>query len=165
MKTKYIIAGLAAVLLLTNCNKEKRMMKTMEGNWTIELSEKSVLHQDGSEDVYESISNCGKLIVSEGSSDLIKQYDFFYVDANQDTMRAVNQLVTDEFKNRLIMMGGYTDSLGTKNLVWTIEKEKRNKQVWTVYGVDSTFFYPTNNMNPGATDNWAVWRITLKRDK
>ncbi|MFI5203596.1 MAG: hypothetical protein ACHQF2_03780 [Flavobacteriales bacterium] len=164
MKTKYFIINLAALMLLTNCNKEKKLMKTLEGNWSIETSEKSYINQGGTEEVYETVSNAGKLIISEGPSKEIKQYDFFFVGANNDTMKSINQLVTDEFNRRLVMLNGYTDSLGSRNLVWTIEKERKNKQVWAVYGVDSTYFYPANNLNPGAASNWAVWRITLKRD-
>lgn len=165
MKTKYILTGLAAVLLLTNCNKEKRMMKGLEGNWRIESSTKSIFKQDGTEEVFESISNPGKLVVSAGPSKEIKQYDFFYVSSTLDTMKAANTLVTDEFNRRLIMTGGFTDTNGVvRNLVWTIEKEKKNVQVWSTYGIDSTFFYPANTHNPGGTNQWLVWRIVLKRD-
>ena len=50
-------------------------------------------------------------------------------------------------------------------MVWTIEKEKRRKQVWQMFGVDGIFFYPSNNQNPDAANNWVMWRITLKREK
>lgn len=164
MKTINIIATLALVLLLTNCNKEKKLMERLEGNWSIEASEKILYRTDGTTEAMETISNAGKLVISGGSSDEIKQYDLFYVGVLGDTIQVKNELVTDEYNTRMIMLSGYADSTGNKNLVWTIEKEKKNKQVWTTYGVDSTLFYPANNHNPGAAQNWVKWKITLKRE-
>src|SRR5688572_25267184 len=99
MKTKYIIFALALLPLFTNCNKEKRMMKNLEGNWNIETSEKSIVNPDGSEDTYETVSNAGRLIVSQGdgSSDDIMNYDFLFTNGT-DTMQVINKLVTDEYK-------------------------------------------------------------------
>jgi hypothetical protein len=161
---KYIIATISTILFFCACNKEKKLMKTLEGNWIIESSEKILYHKDGSEETLETLSNSGKLIISEGSSNEDKMYDFFFIDSNLDTIKSANKLVTDEFNNRMIMLDGLTDSTGNKNIVWTIEKTKKNKQTWSTYGVDSTLFYPTNNQNPGAAENWVVWKIYLKRE-
>lgn len=163
MKKVIIIASLAA-FATTACKKDEKLMERMEGNWTIVSSVKTIRYADGSESVFEDLSNTGQLVISKGSLDLEKNYDFFYIDRFLDTMQAKDILVTDEYRNRMVMVNGYADSTGLKNIVWTIEKQKRNKQVWSTYGVDSTLFYPTNNMNPGGAGNWVYWEIELKRD-
>ena len=164
MKTKYIITGILSMAVMISCNKEERLMKRLEGNWKIESSVKKIIYADGHEEIIEEISDCGKLVLSESSADNMKQYDFLYVDKNQDTTKSYNLLVTDEYNNRMVMTDAYTDTTGSRNIVWTIEKEKKNKQVWSTYGVDSVLFYPANNTNPGTANNWVVWTITLRRE-
>jgi hypothetical protein len=169
MKPRYTRIALAlivaALFTLTSCNRDERLMKKMEGNWTIEESIITYHFATGGEQVIEELSNTGRLVITEGNSDLEKSYDFFYINSQLDTIQANNQLVTDEYKSRMIMMEALIDTVnGNKPIVWTIEKQKRNKQVWTTFGVDSTLFYPSNNMNPNAAENWVSWTITLKRD-
>lgn len=155
----------AALFTLTSCNRDEKLMKRMEGNWTIEESVITYHYAAGGEEVIEQLSNTGRLVITEGNSDLEKSYDFFYINSQLDTIQANNQLVTDEYRSRMIMTDALIDTVnGNKPIVWTIEKQKRNKQVWSTYGVDSTLFYPSNNMNPGAAGNWVSWTITLKRD-
>jgi hypothetical protein len=165
MKTINILyTALAAMLLLSACNKDEKMLEKMEGNWQIESSVKTIHYADGTVETMETISNAGTFVLAAGSSDDIKSYTFFHIDSNNDTMNTSGDLVTDEYRTRMVMTNGYTDTSGAKkNIVWTIEKEKKNKQVWSTYGVDSTLFYPSNNLNPGAAGNWVVWTITLKR--
>src|SRR5687768_16441294 len=167
MKTiqKLAVAVAVAVVTITSCNKDERLMKRMEGNWTIESSVIKYHNADGSEQVIEELSNTGRLVISDGSSDLEKNYDFFYINSQLDTIQAKDLLVTDEYRSRMVMMNAIVDTVnGNKPIVWTITKQKRNKQVWSTYGVDSTLFYPSNNDNPGAASNWVSWEITLKRD-
>lgn len=157
-------ATVVFALLFSSCNRDEALMKRMEGNWIISSSVITYYGADGSEQVVEDLSNTGRLVISDGSSDLEKNYDFFYINTQLDTIQAKDILVTDEYRNRMVMMNAISDSTGKKPIVWTIEKQKRNKQVWSTYGVDSTLFYPSNNMNPGAATNWVSWQITLKRD-
>jgi len=161
---KYIYVALSAVLILSACNKDEKMLGKMEGNWKIESSVKTIHYADGTVETIEDLSNAGTMVMSAGSSDDIKNYTFFHIDSNNDTINTAGELVTDEYRTRMVMTNGYTDTSGTKkNIVWTIEKEKKKKQVWSTYGVDSTLYYPSNNNNPGAAVNWVVWTITLKR--
>ena len=168
MKTKYITTAFAAIftlaLTMTSCHRDEKALQKMEGNWTIEESILTYHSASGGEQVIEQLSNCGTLIISEGDSDLAKTYDFFFVNSTDDTMKIKNSLLTDESRNRMMMMEAIVDSSGNKPIVWTIEKQKKNKQVWSTYGVDSTLFYPANNNDPGAATNWVSWQITLKRD-
>jgi hypothetical protein len=164
-KTKYFITLMLAGFLIASCNKEKKLMGRLEGNWTIESAEKIVYFNDGTSTTIESLNKPGKLVISKGSSAEEKNYDFFYVDVNMDTIKMTDKLVTDEYNTRMVMLNGYTDTSGTKkNVVWTIEKNNKNKQVWSTYGVDSVLFYPPNNHNPGAANSWISWKLTMKRD-
>jgi hypothetical protein len=151
--------------MINSCNKDEKLMKRMEGNWKIYNSVKTIHYADGSESVYESLDNTGRLIISEGSSDNEKHYDLLYIDEQGDTMKSADLFVTDEYRSRMVMVNAYTDTSGAKkNIVWTIESQKKNKQTWSTYGVDSILFYPTNNHNPGAANNWVSWRIKLERE-
>ncbi len=158
----YVVIG--AVLLLSACNRDEKMLGKMEGNWEIESSVKTIHYADGTVQTMEDLSNAGTMVMSAGPSDDIKNYTFFHIDSNNDTINSAGELVTDEYRTRMVMTNALTDTSGVqKNIVWTIEKEKKKKQVWSTYGVDSTLFYPSNNNNPGAAGNWVVWTITLKR--
>jgi hypothetical protein len=148
---------------LAACNKEKRLMKGLVGNWTIEKSERAVIYSDGSEDMYEDRSDVGEIVISDGATDETKNFTFWYVEPDGDTMRFASTLSTDEKNKRLVFEKVLSDSTVYSDVIWTIDKSKKNKQVWSAYGVDTTFYYPTNKFNPGSANNWLMWRITLKR--
>lgn len=168
MKTK--LAALTFTFLIgfsISCNKQKKLMENMIGNWEIKSSERAYLNTDGSETVYETLSYAGTLVIFEedpdNPSETTKLYDFTFIDGNGDTLTAENRLVTDDKNKRIILKNALSDADTLCDIVWTIEKNKKNSQTWAVYGVDSTFFYPTNNQNPGAAVNSLVWRMELKR--
>ena len=163
MKKAIVLAALVSAAL-AGCKKDEKLMERMEGNWTIESSVKKIHYANGTEQTIEELSGTGMLVITAGSSDLEKNYDFMYIDGQADTMQSRNILVTDEYRSRMVMVNAYADSSGSHNIVWTIEKQKKNKQVWSTYGVNDTLFYPSSNMNPGAAANWVYWEITLKRD-
>ncbi len=156
---------IAASLIFLSCNKQKRKMKGLTGNWTIELSERAVLTTSGSEELYENISNCGDLVISDIHEDstTVKNYVFTYIDGNGDTLKVANKLYTDDKNKRMIFKNALCDSTVGCDLIWSVDKAKKNKQIWSSYGVDSTFFYPANNYDPNNANNWLMWRITLKR--
>jgi hypothetical protein len=164
---KFTVYLLLSASLITACNKEKKLMEGLIGNWNIDESEKAYLNYDGTEEVYERIFDAGKLIISEDQqnpSKTSKHYKLTFIDGYDDTLKAEDMLITDEKNKRIILQNAITDSTGLqRNMVWTIKKEKKNKQVWTLYGTDSTFFYPVENNNPGATSTSMVWRLTLDR--
>lgn len=169
MKLKYILPGILLVALVA-CNKGKRKMKGLVGNWRIEQSERAVIGTSGSEDFYEDITDCGELVISEDENESkeMKNFTFRYVNQNGDTLKMEGILTSDEKNKRIVfrdVLVGDTATGNYTNLIWTVDKEKKNKQVWSAYGVDSTFFYPTNKFNPEDANNWLMWRITLKRDK
>jgi hypothetical protein len=166
MRTIYYLTLICGALLLTNCNKEKKLMKNIIGNWVITSSEKSTIQSDGNVSVYEKVeATTNKLVIYEDpASEENLMYDLFFVDLNNDTIKKTNKLVTDERNRRIILQKALSDSTTMCDLAWTIESEKKNSQTWSIYGVDSTFYYTTNTHNPGAATNWLMWRIKLERE-
>lgn len=165
MKYTMILAAICT-LMLVGCNKEKKKMKGLIGNWTIARSERAVIHSGGGEDMYEDITGCGEVVVSElePKSDEAKKFSFRYYGSGNDTLVMEGTLYTDEKNKRIVFEKVLSDSTVYSNLIWTVDKSKKNKQIWSAYGVDTTYFYPTNKFNPGDANNWLMWRITLKRD-
>ncbi len=165
-KTYFIAIGLATIII-ASCNKQKKLMEDLVGNWKIEKSEKLIIYNSGTEDVIESIENAGTLVISEDPNSESKEsrmYDFFYIDNNGDTLQQKDTLVTDDKNKRMIMLNALGEVGDQNNITWTIEKSKKRKQVWSSFGVDTTMFYPPNNHNPGAASYWTVWTITLKKE-
>ncbi|HYG50458.1 MAG TPA: hypothetical protein VD905_06125, partial [Flavobacteriales bacterium] len=116
-KKIFYIAIVFVGLGLTACNKEKKLMGRLEGNWTIVSSEKIIYGTDGGTTTVESLTNPGTLVISAGSSDVEKNYDLFFVDSFEDTTKITDKLVTDEYNTRMVMLNGYTDTSGTKKNV------------------------------------------------
>ncbi len=149
------------------CNKQKREAKKLEGNWIIEQSERMIIYSSGDEDIYENNTRAGDLVITaDPNPDSVesKAYTFTYYGANNDTLFVKGKLYTDDKNIRIVFKNALGDSTSNSDLIWTVEKSKKNKQIWSAYGVDSTFFYPPNNFDPSNASNWLMWRITLKRD-
>lgn len=168
MKTRDICGLFAAgmLLIITSCNKEKKMMEGLIGNWKIKDSEIIYIDSLGNEEVVDSRENAGELVIyedSENPSKTSKLYDFFFVGQEYDTIESEGILITDERNKRIILQNALNDSTVQSDMIWTIEKTKKNKQTWWMFGVDSTLFYPSNNLNPGDAHNWIVWRLEMKK--
>lgn len=164
---KLIILLFSFSLIFFACNKEKKLMKNLTGNWVIDRSERTLIYPGGSDELIEDIENAGELIIYEdpnNASEETRKFTFMYVSNALDTIQAEGNLLSDEKNKRIIFKNALCDSSSSCDLVWTIDKSKDNKQVWFVYGVDSTFFFPSNNNNnPGNASNWVRWKITLKK--
>jgi len=141
-------------------------MKNLTGNWVIDRSERTLIYPGGSEETMEDISDAGELIIYEdpnNASEESRKFTFMYVSSEFDTIEAEGDLFSDEKNKRIVFKNALCDSSSSCDLIWTIDKSKDSKQVWLVYGVDSTYFFPSNNNNPGSASNWVQWKITLKK--
>ncbi len=166
MKTKYLVLPLLLFVFAT-CNKEKKLLKHLVGNWNIESSVITIVDENGNETTLENRSDAGKLVIYEDPENPSKERKLYAFDyANSDTIQTHKEgvLTTDERVKRIILKNALTDSTVYSDIVWTIEKSRKNKQTWSTYGVDSVLFYPSNNNNPGAAANWVYWTIELKRE-
>jgi hypothetical protein len=167
MKRVALIFIAAVVGMISSCNKEKRVMEGLIGNWSIDESRIAKIRPDGTDSLIEETSNSGTLVIYEdpnGESDTSKLYDLTFISSLGDTLKAADTLFTDPDNKRIILNNAISDSLGSYNLVWTVQKSKNNRQEWAIYGVDSTFFFPANNHNPGDAGNWLKWELKLKRE-
>lgn len=170
MKKEIIIGLCVASTLIASCNKDKSFMKNITANWDVETSTIIIIDSLGQETVLETVSNAGKLMVydedPEKPSKEMKLFDFYVLSAEGDTIvsETGGTLITDERNKRIIMTKTLNDSTHHSDLIWTIEQDKKRKQTWSCYGVDSVLFYPTNNHNPGAASNWIEWEIELKKN-
>ncbi len=163
---KFLALSLIAVFVIAGCNKQKRTMKGLTGNWIIEKSERFEIYSGGSEVPLEDISNCGDLVISDIHEDstTVKNFVFTYIDQYGDTMKVANKLYTDDKNKRIVFKNALCDSTVGCDLIWTVDKSKKNKQIWSAYGIDDDFFYSPNNADPTDADHWLMWRITLKRN-
>lgn len=163
---KFLALSLIAVFVIAGCNKQKRTMKGLTGNWVIERSERMTITAGGSEFVDEDITNCGDIVISDIHEDstTVKNFVFTYIDQYGDTIKASNKLYTDDKNKRIVFKNALCDTTVGCDLIWTVDKSKKNKQIWSAYGIDSDWFYSANNFDPNNANNWMMWRITLKRN-
>lgn len=168
MKVKIISA--IVVLIFISCSKDKSFMKNITANWKIESTSLYFTDSLGQETLISHVTNAGNMMVyDEDPDNPSKEYKFFDViiyDENGDTLisKVGGKLITDEKNKRVIMTKTLSDSTYFSDIVWTIETNKKNKQSWSCFGVDSVLFYPSNNHNPGAASNWVEWKMELKKD-
>ena len=163
---KFGILILVSALTMMSCNKQKRTMKGLVGNWNIEQSERMTINTGGSESVYEDISSCGDVVISDIHEDstTVKNIDFTYYAANGDTMKYTGKLYTDDKNKRIVFKNALCDTTSGCDLIWTVDKSKKNKQIWSAYGIDNDWFYSPNNLDPNNAKQWLMWRITLTRN-
>ena len=167
---KNILLLLLTSLVLISCNKEKKLMKRLTANWTVSESTITLFKDNGNDSLIDQTSNAGKLMIydedPENPSKDSKLYDLTIHNEVGDTVFHIigGTLITDEKNNRMIMQKALSDSTYQSDLIWTIVKQRKNKQEWSTFGVDYMLFYPDNNNNPGAAANWIDWTIVVKRD-
>lgn len=167
---KYITAIIFLPLLFVACNKEKSFMKTITANWKIENSITILIDSLGQESEISSVSNAGNMMIydedPENPSKDSRLFDLIVYDNDGDTIisKTGGKLISDEKNKRVIMTKALSDSTHFSDIVWTIDINRKRKQVWSCFGVDSVLFYPDNNHNPGNASNWIEWKLELKKD-
>jgi hypothetical protein len=150
---------------LLSCNKEAKVMNKLEGNWNVETSTVIIRDSLGNEISNETQSNAGELVLFEDPDNPSKEslmYLFTFMQDDTLLYQSDGMLFSDERKKRVIMEHALSDSAVYGDIVWTVEKLKNRRQVWTTFGVDGELFYPNNNNNPGDASNWVYWTIELK---
>ncbi len=163
---KYLVT-LAMVLLLAGCKKiEFKYPKQLMGDWTIVHSERAIINSDGTLDFFEDKKNAGNLKVYEPnpSAETFKEFEFTYTNFNGQGAFFHSYIYTDEGGTRIFFSKILCDSPFECDLVWTVEENKKNRQVWAAYGTSDGFFYPPDRFDPSDDATHLVWRITLERD-
>ncbi|MCB9233282.1 MAG: hypothetical protein H6581_16615 [Bacteroidia bacterium] len=164
MLQKYTMLPLLVLILLA-CNKQAKVMNGLEGTWKIEASTVVIMDSLGVEVSNVTENNVGQLVLYEDMDNPSKEslaYNFTFMQNDSLLYQKEGTLYSDPRKRRIIMEHVLSDSTTMSAIVWTIEKDKSKKQVWSTYGVDGELFYPTNSNNPGQASNWVYWTLELK---
>ena len=167
MKLKSLFILVLIALSVAGCRRpEIKMAKRMMGEWKIERSERLRIYEDGSTWHFEDIENAGTLTVTEAvpEATFIRSYSFQSVNFEGDAFSLGGDMWIDEDATRAIWKYALCEGLFECDLVWTIEENKRNKQVWSAYGNQDAFFWTGDSWNAGDDASHLKWRITLVRE-
>jgi hypothetical protein len=154
-------------VLFAGCKKKQyKYIDDLEGEWTITHSERVMIYPDGTQDVYEDIDNAGTMSVYEANppAETFKDFTFSYTNFQGVPVGISSSVYVDEDATRVGFSQVLCSSPFECDIVWTIEVDKKNKQVWAAYGTADGFFFPPDRYDPTNDDYHLVWRITLERD-
>lgn len=166
MLHKYILLFLSVIFFVACKDDKFTYPDKLDGEWTIERSERMLIHQDGSVEVFEDIENAGKIDIFEPSppAETLKEFTMDYTNFLGEQVFLNSLLYTDEVSSRVMMSKVLCDSPFECDIVWTVDTNKKNKQVWSTYGNETHLFYPPDRYDPSNDNAHLKWRITLKRD-
>ncbi len=162
-----VFLALLLAVILSGCKKiEFKYPKQLMGDWTIAHSERAIIYSDGSVTLFEDQTNAGTLSVYEPSppAETFKEFEFSYTNFEGQSGFFHSYLYTDEGGTRIFFSKILCDSPFQCDIVWTVEKNEKNKQVWAAYGTADAFFYPPDQFDPSNDAVHLVWRITLTRN-
>ena len=165
MKT-YALIMLTIVLFFSCKGDEFKFPDKLDGDWTIVRSERMAILADGSVDVFEDIENAGTLQIYEPSppAETLKEFRMLYTNYLGDQVDISSLLYTDEASSRIGFSKVLCNSPFECDIIWTVDENKKNRQVWSTYGNEEMFFYPPDRYDPSNDDFHLKWRITLERD-
>ncbi|MBI1226537.1 MAG: hypothetical protein GC192_14985 [Bacteroidetes bacterium] len=168
MKNIFALLLLSAslTLILTSCQPDEiKYPDALIGTWTITKSERMGILSDGSVDKFEDIENAGTLDIFEATppAETFKEFVFNYTNFQGDKVTLNSLIYTDEDKRRVSFSKVLCGSPFECDIVWTVEENKKNKQVWSTYGNEEAFFYPNDRYDPTDDDLHLKWRITLEK--
>ena len=151
-------------LLLLGCNKEKRTLKRLDNTrWDIVKSERWIIYNGGTTDQFEDLDNAGTVTIATDpwGSDGVKELTMNYTNFQGATASFTRLIYIDEAAERLSINGALCNNVFECDLVFNIEVNQKNKQVWTAFGTDDTFVYPASyNANQ---DFHVKWQLTLEK--
>ena len=166
MKNKWFFL-LLLPLLLWQCKEEKaKYVDQLDGEWNIERSERMHIREDGSLEYFEDIENAGRIEIFEATPPAVtlKEFTMEYTNFEGTPVFLNSLLYTDEGSTRVMMSKVLCDSPFECDIVWTVETNKKNRQVWAAYGGPSTYFYPPDRFDPSLNSSHLKWRLTLRRE-
>ena len=137
----------------------------LEGEWTIVHSTRLRIFNNGNVEVFEDKDNAGTLNIyddPEAISDLVKKFDFDYTNYANARAAFTRLLFTDEEATRIFFSKALCDSPFDCDIVWTVDENKKNRQVWSAYGDQTGYFYG-ERYDPSNDNYHLKWTITLER--
>lgn len=160
-----ILFILAGFIVLTSCNKEKKLIKRLnDETWNIVHSERAILDENGGKTVFEDLNNAGSITFRDDPSGLpgLKQTDFEYTNYLGQSSIFTTTFYANEDGTRVGFAGVLCSSPFECDLVFTVDENKSKRQVWSAYGSDDTFFFPPDPYNANKPDH-IRWKITLEK--
>lgn len=138
----------------------------LDGSWKIVKSERWAILADGTTDQFEDLSDAGSMQIYEPSppAETLKEFLFTYTNFQGDQVQFNSLLYTDVASSRVMMSQVLCNSPFECDIVWTVDVNKKNKQVWSVYGTEAGFFYAGNRYDASSNDFHLKWTITLERE-
>ncbi|MEL6865751.1 MAG: hypothetical protein AAFP19_15105 [Bacteroidota bacterium] len=164
----YLSLIMSLLLLLFNACKSEQVRFTdrLDGEWVIEKSERWIIHQDGSTEQFEDLSDAGRMEVYEPNppATTFKEFTFTYTNFEGGQANMQSYIFADEDSRRVFMSQVLCNSPFECDIVWTVEENKRKKQIWSTYGTEEGFFYPPDRWDASDDAYHFKWRIVLRRD-
>lgn len=164
---KYLLSSLSIFILFSACSgPEFTYPEKLDGSWTISRSERMIIWNNGTVEHFEDIENAGTLLVYEPVPEAatLKEFVFTYTNYLGATAEFSSLLYSDEGGKRVSFSGVLCNSPFECDIVWTVEENSKNRQVWATYGDNQKFFYPPDRWDPTDEDGHLKWRITLTRN-
>ena len=166
MKMKQYFFGLAILAAFVGCQPDEfDYPDDLKGEWRIVRSERMGILPDGTIDKFEDLDNAGTLNIFEAtpSAESFKEFMMTYTNYQGTLVNLHSDLYTDEDKRRIGFSQVLCNSPFQCDIIWTVDENKKNKQVWSTYGTEDGFFYPPDRYDPTNDDVHLKWRITLEK--
>lgn len=167
MKNQYL-SGIFCLLsiILFDCGRDEfTYPKKLDGDWKIAKSERWIIFNDGSTEKFEDLTDAGTLQIFEPNptAETLKEFIFTYTNFKNEEVEIQSLLKTDEDSKRIFFSKVLCDSPFECDIVWTVDENKKNSQVWSAYGNQDNFFYSSDRYNPSNDTHHYKWTITLEK--
>ena len=142
-----------------SCDTAQREAKQLEGRWTIVKSERWRIDPDGTTEKFEDLEDAGYMEFTYGIIE--KQVVMDYTNFRGTSSSLATLFLVDDNGERIRFGAVLCNDIFNCDLVWNVETDRRNQQVWTYYYTD-----PPNQGQFDYTRNTEhfQWTVTLKRD-
>ncbi|MCG8574094.1 MAG: hypothetical protein MI810_04360 [Flavobacteriales bacterium] len=168
MKSKqffFLVIFIGLTASFVGCRKDKRFLNRLENTeWEITTSKRWIIYNDGTTEIFEDLTNAGTIYITEDplGSEILKEVRMVYTNYLGGTSDFTTLLYTDDLHTRVGMSQVLCNDPFECDLVWTVDVNKRNKQVWSAYGSDGSYFFPPDTYNANK-DHHLKWEITLTK--
>lgn len=166
MKVVNTFLAIICLFLIVACKgTDEAYPIDLEGEWTIVKSERLRIFNNGSVEYFEDQTDAGTLNIyddPEAISDLTKAFDFNYTNYNGQNASFSSILYTDEEGLRIFMAGVLCNQVFECDIVWTVDENMKNRQVWSAYGDETMYFYG-DQYDPSNDSYHLKWTITLEK--
>ncbi len=167
MKKSILSIAIISVGLSIGCKTdEEKYHVRLEGTWNIVSSQRTLIYSDGSVDLIEDLNDAGTITISEDQlavGDESKSYSMSYQNVNGNSFSPSGLMSADENRTRIFFYAALCRDIFGCDLIWTVEKETKNKQVWATY-FDSDQVAYSRDWDPSDDSYHQRWVIELEKE-